>query len=220
MSEEFGPRLRRERERRKISLDSISASTKVSVSLFQALERDDLSRWPSGIFRRSFVRSYAAAIGLDPEEVVQEFVERFADPHEPAQPPAATGGVLSIREPRRAALRLTLAETGRPFSGGRLVRSYGRRLAAATVDGVAALAVGAILFLILDAFWMPTALFLAAYYFCGILVLGNTPGVCLLAPASHGDESDALESASRRRFSLAALWSRRDEDAEAVGAGL
>ena len=65
MIDEFGPRLRRERERRKISLASISANTKVSISLFEQLERDDVSRWPCGIFRRSFVRSYAEAIGLD-----------------------------------------------------------------------------------------------------------------------------------------------------------
>ena len=76
----FGPRLRQERERRQISLTSIAENTKISRSLLEALERDDVSRWPTGIFRRSFVRSYAQAIGLDPEEVVREFLERFPDP--------------------------------------------------------------------------------------------------------------------------------------------
>src|SRR5690348_2317201 len=83
MSEEFGPRLRQERERRKISLDSIAGTTKVSVALYEALERDDISRWPSGIFRRSFVRAYATAIGLDPDIVVREFLEKFPDPETP-----------------------------------------------------------------------------------------------------------------------------------------
>src|SRR5262245_290777 len=85
MTAEFGPRLRRERERRKISLESISANTKVSISLFEALERDDVSRWPCGIFRRSFVRSYAEAIGLDADEVVHDFLERFPDPTDAAK---------------------------------------------------------------------------------------------------------------------------------------
>jgi cytoskeletal protein RodZ len=80
----FGPRLRQERERRQISLASIAANTKISRSLLEALERDDLSRWPTGIFRRSFVRSYAQAIGLDPDDVVREFLERFPDPAAPA----------------------------------------------------------------------------------------------------------------------------------------
>jgi cytoskeletal protein RodZ len=88
----FGPRLRQERERRQISLASIAANTKISRSLLEALERDDVSRWPTGIFRRSFVRSYAQAIGLDPDEVVREFLERFPDPAAapaPAPQPAA-----------------------------------------------------------------------------------------------------------------------------------
>jgi transcriptional regulator with XRE-family HTH domain len=79
----FGPRLRQERERRQISLQSIAANTKIGVSLLEGLERDDVRRWPSGIFRRSFVRSYAAAIGADPEAVLREFLERFPDPSEP-----------------------------------------------------------------------------------------------------------------------------------------
>jgi cytoskeletal protein RodZ len=82
----FGPRLRQERERRHISLKSIAENTKISRSLLEALERDDVSRWPAGIFRRSFVRSYAKAIGLDAEEIVREFAERFPDPTEPAAP--------------------------------------------------------------------------------------------------------------------------------------
>src|SRR5262249_62344059 len=85
----FGPRLRQERERRQISLTSIAANTKISQSLLEGLERDDVSRWPTGIFRRSFVRSYAEAIGLDPDEIMKEFSERFPDPSEP-NPPSTT----------------------------------------------------------------------------------------------------------------------------------
>jgi cytoskeletal protein RodZ len=92
----FGPRLRQERERRQISLSSIAANTKISRSLLEALERDDVSRWPTGIFRRSFVRSYAQAIGLDPDEVVREFLERFPDPAA-APPPVQPRPALSHR---------------------------------------------------------------------------------------------------------------------------
>jgi cytoskeletal protein RodZ len=83
----FGPRLRQERERRQISLKSIASNTKISKSLLEALERDDVSRWPSGIFRRSFVRSYAKAIGMDADEIWKEFAERF--PEEPVVEAAA-----------------------------------------------------------------------------------------------------------------------------------
>jgi transcriptional regulator with XRE-family HTH domain len=78
----FGSRLRYERERRQIALKSIAERTKISVTLLEGLERDDVSRWPSGIFRKSFVRSYAEAIGLPSEPIVREFVERYPDPLE------------------------------------------------------------------------------------------------------------------------------------------
>src|SRR3954471_12455275 len=81
--------LRRERERRRIALQSISANTKISASLFEALERGDVSRWPSGIFRRSFIRAYASAIGLDAEAIAREFLEKFPDPLETPAPTAA-----------------------------------------------------------------------------------------------------------------------------------
>ena len=76
----FGSRLKYERERRQIALKSIAESTKISLALLEGLERDDVSRWPSGIFRKSFIRSYAEAIGLKPDVVAREFVERYPDP--------------------------------------------------------------------------------------------------------------------------------------------
>jgi transcriptional regulator with XRE-family HTH domain len=74
----FGPRLRRERERRGIALETIAAVTKVGVDLWEGLERNDLRRWPSGIFARAFVRDYARAVGLDADDVVDEFCRLFA----------------------------------------------------------------------------------------------------------------------------------------------
>ena len=73
----FGPRLKSERERRGISLETISAVTKVGVDLWDGLERNDFSRWPTGIFARAFVRDYARAVGLDEDEVIDEFCRLF-----------------------------------------------------------------------------------------------------------------------------------------------
>ena len=62
----FGGRLRAERERRDLSLQAVAEETKIKVSVLEGLEEDDLSFWPSGLFRRAYVRAYARAIGLDP----------------------------------------------------------------------------------------------------------------------------------------------------------
>jgi cytoskeleton protein RodZ len=74
---DFGGKLRQARERRGISLRQIAANTKISTAQLEALERNDISRLPGGIFSRAFVRSYAIEIGLDPDETVKEFLERF-----------------------------------------------------------------------------------------------------------------------------------------------
>jgi cytoskeletal protein RodZ len=73
----FGARMRQLRESRRISLRDIAEQTKISVSTLEALERDDISRLPGGIFSRAVVRSYAAAIGADPAHTVEEFMARF-----------------------------------------------------------------------------------------------------------------------------------------------
>jgi hypothetical protein len=73
----FGPHLRSERERRGISIDTIVTVTKVGADLWNGLERNDISKWPSGIFARAFVRDYARAVGLDADEVVDEFCRLF-----------------------------------------------------------------------------------------------------------------------------------------------
>lgn len=86
MPESFGVRLRQARERQAIALATVAEQTKIKLSLLQGLERDDLSHWPTGIFRRAFVRAYAAAIGMDQELAVHEFLEQHPDPIEIAEP--------------------------------------------------------------------------------------------------------------------------------------
>jgi transcriptional regulator with XRE-family HTH domain len=82
MSESFGARLRRRREEQQIALGAIAEQTKIKQSLLEGLERDDLAHWPTGIFRRAFIRAYGHAIGLDPDVVVREFFDVFPEPVE------------------------------------------------------------------------------------------------------------------------------------------
>jgi cytoskeletal protein RodZ len=77
---DFGSRMRHAREQRGVSLRQIAETTKISVSALEALERNEISRLPGGIFSRAFVRSYAAEIGVDPEQTVREFLSQF--PHD------------------------------------------------------------------------------------------------------------------------------------------
>src|SRR4051794_28334678 len=79
MEASFGTRLRQQRERHGIELAAIAEQTKVKLSLLQGLERDDLSHWPAGVFRKSWVRAYAHAIGADTDAVVRELCALYPD---------------------------------------------------------------------------------------------------------------------------------------------
>ena len=76
---DFGTKLKHAREARGVSLRQIADSTKISVGFLEALERNDIARLPGGIFSRSFVRSYALEIGVDPEQAVRDFIAQFPD---------------------------------------------------------------------------------------------------------------------------------------------
>jgi transcriptional regulator with XRE-family HTH domain len=222
----FGPRLRRERERRQISLASISANTKISLSLLQGLERDDVSRWPHGIFRRSFVRDYATAIGLDPEDTVREFQMRFPDPADAIAPATVSSGAHLAHPPQAAtavsgaspgdtALRLTLADTSGTFARGSFLPAVRTRCAAAACDlGVIAV-LGLVSFIALGRFWLPVAVSMAVYYVGGILLLGNTPGVCMFAPG-HSESSQGTGSPTSGGPTVMA---EEDDDAAILPAG-
>jgi transcriptional regulator with XRE-family HTH domain len=75
----FGPRLKAHRERQGITLKDIADSTKIGISLLSSLERNDVSQWPKGIFRRAFLRSYTRAIDIPFEPVWIEFSQLFPE---------------------------------------------------------------------------------------------------------------------------------------------
>jgi transcriptional regulator with XRE-family HTH domain/uncharacterized protein YigA (DUF484 family) len=99
METSFGTRLRQQREERKVTLDDISAKTKIKVTLLEGLETDDLSKWPQGIFRRDYIRAYAQAIGLEPDNVLQQFLAVYPEPPE-EQP------LVAPESPKRPPTRL------------------------------------------------------------------------------------------------------------------
>lgn len=75
--ETFVTRLRRHRQRNRISLDEIATDTRVKRELLEALENNDLSEWPRGLYARAWIRAYASAVGLDPIDTVDEFCRLF-----------------------------------------------------------------------------------------------------------------------------------------------
>ena len=106
---ELGEKLKQARQHRKVSLREIEAATKISVGALEALERGDYSKLPGGIFSRSFVRSYALAVGLDADAVVNEFIADYTRWQKEAEHnvkrPEITADDLEFVERQRRALR-------------------------------------------------------------------------------------------------------------------
>jgi transcriptional regulator with XRE-family HTH domain len=97
MQQHFGARMRQRREQQGIALASIAEQTKIKQSLLESLERDDVSSWPSGLFRRAYIRAYAQAIGLNPDIVVREFLEVHPEPVEEFETALATALATGVR---------------------------------------------------------------------------------------------------------------------------
>ena len=75
--EQFVTRLRRHRQRNRLSLEEIASDMRIKVELLDALEKNDLSEWPQGLYARAWIRAYAVAVGLDPNDTVDEFCRLF-----------------------------------------------------------------------------------------------------------------------------------------------
>lgn len=69
----FGEHLKREREMRGVSLEEISAATRISVRFLEALENEHWAQLPGGIFNRGFIRSVARFLGMDEDGLVAEY---------------------------------------------------------------------------------------------------------------------------------------------------
>ena len=72
---DFGRYLQLQRELRGLSVDDVARQTKISPTLVSALESGQAERFPERVFVLNYVRSYAQAVGLQPDEVVSRFHE-------------------------------------------------------------------------------------------------------------------------------------------------
>jgi cytoskeleton protein RodZ len=76
----FGMRLKQEREKRAITLDDISLSTKISTRMLRALEEEHFDQLPGGIFNKGFIRAYARCLGMDEEQAIADYMAATSPP--------------------------------------------------------------------------------------------------------------------------------------------
>lgn len=89
--------LRNFRQKRGISLEQIAEATKISIRFLRAIESEDYDQLPGGIFNRSYMRQYAAAIGFSESALLTHY-ERETAPREEVTPaPAERRGGFLVR---------------------------------------------------------------------------------------------------------------------------
>ncbi len=69
---EIGARLKEARESRDISLEALQETTKIQKRYLQAIEKNEFDVLPGKFYTRAFIREYASAVGLDPEQIMEE----------------------------------------------------------------------------------------------------------------------------------------------------
>jgi cytoskeleton protein RodZ len=106
---DIGETLRDARMRARIDVSEIEAKTKIRAKYLRALENEEWGLLPGPTFVKSFLRTYAQALGLDGKALVEEYRQRFEDPGEAALEPIVAGQQRS---------RARSGQGGRSPSGG------------------------------------------------------------------------------------------------------
>jgi cytoskeleton protein RodZ len=116
----FGAKLKQEREKRKISLEEISGTTKIGTRMLQALEEDKFDQLPGGIFNKGFVRSYSRCVGLDEDQTVAEYLVASGDAPPPRTDIGFDGDVARASEENIRRLEAISDTPRRPVPWGYL----------------------------------------------------------------------------------------------------
>ncbi|MCA0969070.1 helix-turn-helix domain-containing protein [Halobacillus litoralis] len=72
MEMDIGARLKEARESKGLSLDEVQQTTKIQKRYLNAIEQNEFDTLPGKFYTRAFIREYASAVGLNPEEVMEE----------------------------------------------------------------------------------------------------------------------------------------------------
>jgi cytoskeleton protein RodZ len=95
---EIGETLREARMRERIDVSEIEAQTKIRAKYLRALENEEWDLLPGPTFVKSFLRTYATALGLDGKALVEEYRLNYERPSEPPEP--IVSSPRKVRMPR------------------------------------------------------------------------------------------------------------------------
>jgi len=113
----IGDTLREARMRQRLDIVDVEARTKIRAKYLRALENEEWALLPGPTFVRTFLRTYAEAVGLDPHVLVEAYRTQHDDSEEPEaapQPMPAAPRRRSIRPSRSPERRRPPTPSGPP----------------------------------------------------------------------------------------------------------
>lgn len=98
----LGEELRHRREQQGITLADIADATRIGTRFLKAIETDNFSTLPGGIFTRSFIRAYAKHVHMNEDEAIAIYLQQVSEPNvDQTEPQTATiNRSASIDKPR------------------------------------------------------------------------------------------------------------------------
>jgi cytoskeletal protein RodZ len=123
----FGEHLKREREMRGVSLEEVSAATRISTRFLEAIESEKWDELPGGVFNRGFIRAIARFLGLDEDGLVAEYALETRGAHDVRPAPEHPGEIPRNWQPAAfAVIGIVLIV----LAGWFVYHRYGARIAA------------------------------------------------------------------------------------------
>lgn len=95
-----GERLRAAREEQGLTLDEVAETTRIPVRQLAAIEEENFEVFTSQVHLRGFLRNYALALGLDPDQVANDAAKQRGDSHARRRARLSLEGSTVARRPR------------------------------------------------------------------------------------------------------------------------
>ena len=113
----IGERLREARMRQKIDIADVEAATKIRAKYLRALENEEFGLLPGNTFVKTFLRTYAEYLGLDPQLLLEEYRAGY----EPRDQAELQPYSVAARRPRRESRRAPRQPAGPPGPGTAII---------------------------------------------------------------------------------------------------
>jgi cytoskeleton protein RodZ len=96
----IGDTLREARMRQRLDIADVEQKTKIRAKYLRALENEEFGMLPGPTFVKTFLRTYAEALGLDPHALVETYRANY-EPRDELEPLQSLGPAVGGRDRRR-----------------------------------------------------------------------------------------------------------------------